>query len=172
MAIGSVSEPRTVREGQDLGWKRKTLIGVAATYAGLAIVTREPDRAVFHLPRAVGLLFTNVAIVDPRRGTVALGMPALLITPGALRTGQGGPSPLRVLQMTTSDSADFLGRIATMGEVAPGRNADLVLLDGDPTRAVANLHRVAGVARAGFYYDAKALAALRERLAAGKGVPQ
>lgn len=82
---------------------------------------------------------------------------------------KAGLSPLRILQMTTSDPADFLKRQATMGSVTPGRGANLVLLDGDPTRDVTNLHRIAGVVRAGFYYDARALLALKERVAAGKG---
>lgn len=83
---------------------------------------------------------------------------------------RAGLSPLRILQMATSDAADFLGRATTMGEVSPGRDADLVLLDGDPTRSVANLHRVDGVVRAGFYYDARTLAALRDRIVSGGGM--
>lgn len=82
---------------------------------------------------------------------------------------KAGLSPLRILQMTTIDSARFLGRTTTMGTVESGRNADLLLLDGDPTRDVANLHRIAGVVRAGFYYDRVALDALKQRVAAGKG---
>jgi cytosine/adenosine deaminase-related metal-dependent hydrolase len=70
---------------------------------------------------------------------------------------RAGLSPLRVLRMTTLDAATFLGRDATMGTVEPGRNADLVLLDGDPTKSVANLHKVAGVVRAGRYLDRAAL---------------
>jgi imidazolonepropionase-like amidohydrolase len=80
-----------------------------------------------------------------------------------------GLSPLRILQMTTSDAAAFMGRTATMGSVAPGKIADLVLLDGDPTKDVRNLHRIAGVVRAGLYRDAVQLAALKERVAKGKG---
>lgn len=82
---------------------------------------------------------------------------------------RAGLSPLRILQMTTIDAAEFLGRTATMGSVAAGRNADLVLLDADPTKDVANLHRVAGVVRGGFYHDAARLAALQERVAQGRG---
>lgn len=82
---------------------------------------------------------------------------------------KAGLTPLRILQMTTSDAADFLGRSATMGGVAVGHNADLVLLDGDPTKDVANLHRIAGVVRAGFYYDARRLAGLKDRVSQGQG---
>lgn len=82
---------------------------------------------------------------------------------------RAGISPLRILQMTTFDAAHFLGRTGTMGTIGAGRNADLVLLDGDPTREVANLHRIAGVVRAGFYYDSTKIRALKERVAAGNG---
>lgn len=71
--------------------------------------------------------------------------------------------------MTTSDAARFLGRTATMGRVAPGADADLVVLDGDPTADVRNLHRIAGVVRAGFWHDRAALDHLLARIEAGKG---
>jgi imidazolonepropionase-like amidohydrolase len=58
-----------------------------------------------------------------------------------------------VLQMATLDPAIFLRREGTMGTVEPGRGADLVLLDGDPTASIANLHKVTGVVRAGRYLD-------------------
>lgn len=82
---------------------------------------------------------------------------------------RAGLSPLRILQMTTSNAADFLGRADRMGAVAPGMNADLVLLDADPTTDVRNMHRISGVVRAGFYYDRAALDALLARIEAGKG---
>ena len=68
--------------------------------------------------------------------------------------------------MTTLAPAVFLGREATMGAVEVGRNADLVLLDGDPTRSAANLHKVAAVVRAGRYLDRAALDAIAARAAA------
>ncbi len=79
---------------------------------------------------------------------------------------RAGVAPLRVLQMTTLDPAIFLHREATMGVVEPGHDADLVLLDADPTASVANLHRVAGVVRAGRYLDRRALDAIEARAAA------
>lgn len=83
---------------------------------------------------------------------------------------RAGLSPLRILQMTTIDSARFLGRTGSMGLVFAGHNADLVLLDGDPTRDVRNLHRIAGVVRAGFYYDRQSLNGLLGNVAANNGV--
>jgi imidazolonepropionase-like amidohydrolase len=71
-----------------------------------------------------------------------------------------GLTPLKVLQSTTRDAATFLGDDGR-GEVAVGKVADLVLLDGDPTVDVAHLHRVSGVVRAGRHLSSDALAALK-----------
>jgi hypothetical protein len=76
---------------------------------------------------------------------------------------KAGLSPLKILQMTTLDPAEFLGRISIMGSVEVGKNADLVLLDGNPLDRVQNMHRISGVVRAGYFYSHKDLDALRER---------
>jgi hypothetical protein len=82
---------------------------------------------------------------------------------------KAGLSPLRILQMTTLNAAEFLGRTATMGDVMVGKNADLVLLDANPVDSVQNLHRIVGVVRAGFYYSSRDLDDIRERVATTKG---
>jgi imidazolonepropionase-like amidohydrolase len=82
---------------------------------------------------------------------------------------KAGLSPLKILQMTTLKPAQFLGRTATMGTIDVGKNADMVLLDGDPIKSVQNLHRIHGVVRAGFYYSDTDLNALETRIEAGQG---
>jgi len=74
-----------------------------------------------------------------------------------------GLSPLDVLQMTTSNVAAFLGRESTMGSVAPGKNANLVLLSANPMTSVQNLHKISAVVRAGKHYSAADLDALKSR---------
>ncbi|GJF30581.1 amidohydrolase [Kitasatospora sp. NE20-6] len=83
---------------------------------------------------------------------------------------RAGLGPLRILQMTTLLPAEFLGTTGTAGTVAPGRNADLVLLDGNPVESVDNLHRITGVVRAGHHHPAADLHALKERIAARRSV--
>jgi imidazolonepropionase-like amidohydrolase len=80
-----------------------------------------------------------------------------------------GVPPLKILQMTTSLPARFLGREATMGAVAAGKAANLVLLDGDPAADAQNLHRVHGVVRAGRYYARPDLDQLLARVETGGG---
>jgi imidazolonepropionase-like amidohydrolase len=77
----------------------------------------------------------------------------------------GRISPLKVLQMTTLNAAKFLGREGVMGSVAAGKDADLVLLDGNPISSVSNLHRIAGVVRFGKFYSRADLDALLEEVA-------
>jgi hypothetical protein len=78
---------------------------------------------------------------------------------------QAGLAPLKVLQMTTLEGARFFGREATLGTVEPGKEANLVLLTGNPVESVSNLHAVDGVVRAGRYYARGDLDALLEAAA-------
>lgn len=77
---------------------------------------------------------------------------------------EAGLSPLAVLQMATLNAAPFLRREDRMGTVEVGRDANLVLLDGDPTGSTANLHRIAAVVRGGRYFPQQALAAMKRRV--------
>jgi len=54
---------------------------------------------------------------------------------------QGGLTPLEALKAATATNADLLGLDA--GRIAPGKLADLVLVDGDPTVDVAVLREIA-----------------------------
>ena len=47
-------------------------------------------------------------------------------------------------------------RLADRGQIAPGMRADLVLVDGDPTKDIANVARIEGVWKGGFSIDRKA----------------
>jgi imidazolonepropionase-like amidohydrolase len=75
---------------------------------------------------------------------------------------QAGLKPLTILQMTTLNGAKFLHREDRMGSVAIGKNADLVLLDGNPVANAANLHRIDAVVRNGTYYGKDALERLKQ----------
>lgn len=83
---------------------------------------------------------------------------------------QAGIAPLKLLQMLTLLPAEFLGREDSMGSVAQGINADLVILDADPVSDVASLHRISGVVRDGKYYGKAELAAMKDRIAAARAI--
>ncbi|ATB32254.1 amidohydrolase family protein [Melittangium boletus] len=99
----------------------------------------------------------------------ALMGPGLTLRQEFAELAEAGFSPLKILQMATINPAEYLGRRDTMGTIERGRDADMVLLDADPLERVENLHRIAGVVRAGFYYSSRDLNALRSRVASTRG---
>ena len=70
---------------------------------------------------------------------------------------KAGLSPREVLQSATQNGARALGLAKDMGDVAPGRLADLVILDADPLANVANLSRIHRVIKGGRVFDPDAL---------------
>ena len=73
-----------------------------------------------------------------------------------------GLSPLQVLQSTTLNGAEFLGRQASMGTLEVGKNADLVLLEANPLQDVAHLARISGVVLKGRYLPKATLQAMKD----------
>jgi len=58
-----------------------------------------------------------------------------------------------VVRIATLDGARFLGRDAEVGSIAPGKRADLILIDGDPSSDPAALERLEYVFKSGVGYD-------------------
>ena len=96
--------------------------------------------------------------------------PGLTLQEEFVELSKAGLSSLKILQMTTINAAEYLQRTDAMGTVAPGKNADLVLLEANPLESVDNLARIAGVVRGGEYYSRTDLDALKQRVAANRGV--
>jgi len=69
---------------------------------------------------------------------------------------EAGLSPLEVLRSATTNGALAFGN-PDVGAIAPGKLADLVLLDADPLADVGNLSRAERVIKGGVVYDPKAL---------------
>ena len=72
----------------------------------------------------------------------------------------GGFTPLQALQAATLRPARFMGIADSLGTVARGRLADLVLLDANPLDDIRNTKKVRGVVLNGRYLDRSALDAL------------
>jgi imidazolonepropionase-like amidohydrolase len=54
-------------------------------------------------------------------------------------------SPFEVLRAATMEPARYFGMLDSAGTVAPGKLADLVLLDANPLTDIANTRRVVAV---------------------------
>jgi imidazolonepropionase-like amidohydrolase len=68
------------------------------------------------------------------------------------RVEEGGQPPAEAIVSATSLAARALGLESEIGAVAPGLQADLIAVDGDPTRDVTALRRVLFVMKGGRIY--------------------
>jgi len=66
---------------------------------------------------------------------------------------QAGLTPLQVLRAATVNGARAMHRERELGTIVPGRLADLVVLDADPTMSVDNASRVYRIVKDGRVYD-------------------
>ena len=68
-----------------------------------------------------------------------------------------GMSPIAALQAATLNPARYLGMEQTLGSIAVGKRADLVVLDANPLTDVANVRRIRAVVLGGRLLDRTAL---------------
>ncbi|MEZ4415240.1 MAG: amidohydrolase family protein [Gemmatimonadota bacterium] len=73
----------------------------------------------------------------------------------ALLVAQAGFTPAEALRAATADAAAALGQGNELGRVEPGRVADLVILDGDPLRDIAQVRSVRWVLKAGHRFEVR-----------------
>ena len=64
-----------------------------------------------------------------------------------------GFSQLEAIRVSTLNGATYLGRDKSLGTIAPGKQADLVVVAGDPSRTIADIRKVETVFRRGVGYD-------------------
>lgn len=75
---------------------------------------------------------------------------------------EAGFTPLEAISIGTLNGAKYLERDGKVGSIAPGKQADLVLVAGDPSTTIADVERVETVFKAGIGFDpAKLIASAR-----------
>ena len=70
---------------------------------------------------------------------------------------EAGFSPIEAIHIATENGAVYLGRQDRIGTLAPGKQADMVLIKGDPSKNIEDIEKVETVFKAGVGYDSERL---------------
>jgi hypothetical protein len=70
---------------------------------------------------------------------------------------EAGFTPLEAIHIATENGAKYLGQLDRIGTLAPGKQADLILIKGDPSKNIDEIENVETVFKAGIGYDSAKL---------------
>lgn len=76
---------------------------------------------------------------------------------------RAGVPPVQAIRAASGAVTEFLGLADTLGTIAPGKRADLVILDADPVRDIRNTTRIRSVIYRGRLFDRVGLDSLLAR---------
>ena len=78
---------------------------------------------------------------------------------------ESGLTPLEAIKVGTLNGATYLGRAKQVGSIAVGKQADLVVIDGNPSTRIEDVRKVSVVFKAGVGYDpAKLIASVKGKV--------
>jgi len=126
--------------------RRRMVSGALAVPKGQEAVYRDAFPAMLRMLKS--LHDAGVTIVP---GTDSLSGYALLHELELYE--RAGIAPAEVLKMATLTSARVSGVDSDRGTVAAGKLADMILVDGDPSQRIADLHRIVTVIKGGKVFD-------------------
>ena len=137
-------------------------------HAATAANTSSPSGPLFTKARAMELAFSRaggllLAGTDPTGGGGVI--------PGYSNQYElellvdGGFTPLEAIRIGTLNGATYLGRANRTGSIAVGKDADLVVIAGDPATHISDLRNVQIVFKQGIGYDpAKLIESVRGKV--------
>ena len=70
---------------------------------------------------------------------------------------EGGFSPMEAIKIATLNGAVYMGKDKQIGSIAAGKNADLVVIKGDPSKQISDVENVEIVFKDGVGYDSRKL---------------
>jgi imidazolonepropionase-like amidohydrolase len=70
---------------------------------------------------------------------------------------EAGFTPVEAIHVATYNGAQYLGELDRIGTIAPGKQADLVVIKGDPSRKIEDIENVEIVFKDGVGYDSDKL---------------
>jgi len=127
-------------------------------------------RAGAHLPDAatrieIARTEATLLTIVHAGGVLGLGTDAPIGVPGiGLQLGlrelvEGGFTPVEALRTVTSSAAKLIGVDRDLGTLAPGKLADLIIVDGNPLKDIRDAYRVNRVMKGGRMYTQQQIAA-------------
>jgi hypothetical protein len=123
---------------------------------GLPVPEGEDARYREALPQMQRMLMAvRAAGVPFVAGTDA--MPGFMLPRQLELYVDAGVTAPEVLRIATLDAARLAGRAGDLGSIVPGKLADMVLVDGDPSRNVGDMRRLHLVIKDGALFDPDAL---------------
>ena len=66
---------------------------------------------------------------------------------------EAGFPPVQAIEIATLNGAKYMGKAATIGSIAPGKTADLIVLGANPAENIANIEKVETVFKDGVGFD-------------------
>jgi enamidase len=125
-------------------------------WAATAKNTRSPYTALFPKVGAMELAFVRAGGLllvgtDPTGGGGVV--PGYSNQRALELLVESGFTPLEAIRIGTLNGATFLGRSDKVGSIALGKQADLVIVTGDPSRRIADVRNVLMVFKQGVGYD-------------------
>ena len=70
---------------------------------------------------------------------------------------EAGFTPLEAIHIATENGATYLGESARIGTIAPGKQADLVVVRGDPSKVIGDIEKIDIVFQDGVGWDSTKL---------------
>ena len=70
---------------------------------------------------------------------------------------EAGFSPVEAIKIATLNGAVYMGKEKQIGSIAAGKNADLVVIKGDPSKQISDVEDVEIVFKDGVGYDSRKL---------------
>ena len=70
---------------------------------------------------------------------------------------EAGFTPIEAIHIATYNGAQYLGELDRIGTIAPGKQADLVVIKGDPSKKIEDIENVETVFKDGVGYDSAKL---------------
>ena len=137
-------------------------------YASIAKNTRSPYTTLFAKARQMEVEFfraggTLLVGTDPTGGGGVI--PGYSNQRAVELLAESGLTPLEAIKVATLNGATFLGRADRVGSIAIGKQADLVVIDGDPSVRIGDIRKVSLVFKEGIGYDpAKLIGSVRGKV--------